>query len=67
MSGILNKVKTCFDVIRAIFLGGTITGVPKVRCMEIIDELETVIRVPYTRSLGYIGFSGKRQSVSVNH
>ena len=58
MSGILNKVKTCFDVIRAIFLGGTITGVPKVRCMEIIDELETVIRVPYTRSLGYIGFSG---------
>jgi len=44
--------------IRAVFPGGTITGVPKVRCMEIIDELERVRRGPYTGSLGYMGFSG---------
>jgi aminodeoxychorismate synthase component I len=56
--GILEKDKTCFDVIKAVFPGGTITGVPKVRCMEIIDELEPVQRCPYTGSLGYIGFSG---------
>jgi len=50
--------KDCFDVIRAVFPGGTITGVPKVRCMEIIDELEPVARGPYTGSLGYISFTG---------
>jgi para-aminobenzoate synthetase component 1 len=48
----------CFDAIRATFPGGTITGVPKVRCMEIIDELEPIVRGPYTGSIGYIGFSG---------
>jgi anthranilate/para-aminobenzoate synthase component I len=58
IKGILKNGKTCFDVIRAAFPGGTITGVPKVRCMEIIDELEPVARGPYTGSLGYVGFSG---------
>lgn len=47
-----------FDLIRAVFPGGTITGVPKVRCMEIIDELEPVSRGPYTGSLGYLANSG---------
>jgi para-aminobenzoate synthetase component 1 len=47
-----------FDLIRAVFPGGTITGVPKVRCMEIIDELEPVARGPYTGSLGYIANTG---------
>ena len=56
--GNLVKGKDCFDAIRAAFPGGTITGVPKVRCMEIIDELEPVQRGPYTGSVGYIGFSG---------
>lgn len=56
--GILQKGKNCFDAIKATFPGGTITGVPKVRCMEIIDELEPVARGPYTGSLGYISFSG---------
>jgi anthranilate/para-aminobenzoate synthase component I len=50
--------KNCFDAIRAAFPGGTITGVPKVRCMEIIDELEPITRGPYTGSLGYISFTG---------
>jgi para-aminobenzoate synthetase component I len=56
--GELREGKTCYDLIRATFPGGTITGVPKVRCMEIIDELEPVRRGVYTGSLGYVGFSG---------
>ncbi|HEX8948022.1 MAG TPA: anthranilate synthase component I family protein, partial [Dissulfurispiraceae bacterium] len=56
--GLRGKGVSCLDVIRATFPGGTITGVPKVRCMEIIDELEPVARGPYTGSLGYIGYSG---------
>ncbi len=58
VKGRLHGGKTCLDVIKAVFPGGTITGVPKIRCMEIIDELEPVRRGPYTGSLGYIGFSG---------
>ncbi len=46
------------DVIRAVFPGGTITGCPKVRCMEIINELEHAERGPYTGSLGYINRDG---------
>lgn len=58
IKGRVAKGKNCFDAIRAAFPGGTITGVPKVRCMEIIDELEPVTRGPYTGSLGYISFTG---------
>ncbi|MHB8880040.1 MAG: anthranilate synthase component I family protein [Thermodesulfovibrionales bacterium] len=56
--GRLAPGKDCFDVVRAVYPGGTITGVPKVRCMEIIDELEPFRRGPYTGSIGYIGFNG---------
>lgn len=58
VKGTLAKGRDCFDAIRATFPGGTITGVPKVRCMEIIDELEPVARGPYTGSIGYISFTG---------
>jgi para-aminobenzoate synthetase component 1 len=58
VKGLLAEGKDCFGVINAAFPGGTITGVPKVRCMEIIDELEPTRRGPYTGSLGYIGFNG---------
>ena len=58
VKGILAEGKDCFSVIRATFPGGTITGVPKVRCMEIIDEIEPTQRGPYTGSIGYIGFNG---------
>lgn len=58
VSGMLMRGKTCLDALKAVFPGGTITGVPKVRCMEIIDELEPLRRGPYTGSMGYIGFSG---------
>ena len=46
------------DLIRAVFPGGTITGCPKVRCMEIIAELEVEGRGYYTGALGYLGVDG---------
>ena len=46
-----------YDVIDAVFPGGTITGAPKVRTMEIIEELEPVRRGIYTGSIGWIGFN----------
>ncbi|MBE4906688.1 anthranilate synthase component I family protein [Bacillus luteolus] len=56
--GKLANDKTGFDLIKATFPGGTITGAPKVRTMEIIEELEPVRRGLYTGSIGWIGFSG---------
>ena len=47
-----------FDVLRACFPAGTVSGAPKVRAMEIIDELETVRRGFYAGCVGYIGFDG---------
>ena len=61
VSNVMGRIadgKDCFDAIKAAFPGGTITGVPKIRCMEIIDELEPVRRGPYTGSIGYVSFSG---------
>ena len=46
------------EVIRAVFPGGTITGCPKVRCMEIIAELENTPRGAYTGSVGYLNHNG---------
>ena len=46
------------DLVRAAFPGGSITGAPKVRAMEIIAELEPTARGPYCGSLGYLGFDG---------
>ncbi|HSR43780.1 MAG TPA: anthranilate synthase component I [Acidimicrobiia bacterium] len=46
------------DVLRATFPHGTVSGAPKVRAMEIIDELEPVTRGPYAGAVGYIDFSG---------
>jgi anthranilate/para-aminobenzoate synthase component I len=56
--GTLLPDRDCFDLLAATFPGASITGVPKVRCMEIIDELEPVRRGPYTGSLGWISYSG---------
>jgi len=58
ISGALRPEATPFNLIQALFPGGTITGVPKIRCMEIIEELEPVRRGPYTGSFGYIGWHG---------
>ena len=46
------------DVFRATFPAGTMTGAPKVRAMEIIDELEPVRRGVYSGAVGYLGFNG---------
>lgn len=56
--GRLRAGLTPVDVIRAVFPGGTITGCPKVRCMEIIAELEQHGRSFYTGSFGYLGLDG---------
>jgi len=58
VKGRLDKDKTAVDLIRATFPGGSITGCPKIRSMEIIDELEPVQRHVYTGSIGYISFHG---------
>ena len=52
--GHLHPDRDAVDLAKAMFPGGTITGCPKVRCMEIVDELETVRRGPYTGSFGWI-------------
>jgi anthranilate/para-aminobenzoate synthase component I len=46
------------DILRAVFPGGSITGAPKIRAMEIIDELEPTARSVYTGSIGFIGLDG---------
>lgn len=56
--GTLQRGASPFDLVRAVFPGGTITGVPKLRCMEIIEELEPVRRSLYTGALGYFSWSG---------
>lgn len=58
VQGELHERKDAYDLLKAMFPGGTITGCPKVRCMEIIDELEPVRRGAYTGSFGYIGYNG---------
>ncbi len=46
------------DLLKAAFPGGSITGAPKIHAMEIIAELEPVVRGPYCGAIGYIGFDG---------
>lgn len=58
IKGVLREGEDCFSLIRACFPGGSITGCPKIRAMEIIEELEPVRRAIYTGSLGYINFAG---------
>ena len=58
VKGRLRKNVTPGEVIRAVFPGGTITGCPKVRCMEIIAELEGEGRGAYTGSIGYLNHDG---------
>jgi len=58
VSGELASGKTPIDVLRATLPAGTVSGAPKVRAMEIIDELEPVKRGPYAGVVGYVDFSG---------
>ncbi len=56
--GELSEGKDAFDVVRACFPAGTVSGAPKIRAMEIIDEIEPTKRGPYAGAVGYFGFSG---------
>ncbi|QHT58722.1 anthranilate synthase component I family protein [Paenibacillus lycopersici] len=58
VEGRLAAGKDAYDVIGATFPGGTITGAPKIRTMEIIEELEPTRRGPYTGSMGWIDYNG---------
>ena len=60
--GQLHSDKTTWDLFRATFPGGSISGAPKVRAMEIIAELEPTVRGPYCGSLFYVGLDGQTDS-----
>ena len=61
VEGRLRRDVTHFAALSSCFPGGSITGAPKIRAMEIIDELEPVTRGPYTGALGYLGFNRESQ------
>jgi anthranilate/para-aminobenzoate synthase component I len=63
--GRLHAGRDSVDLLKAMFPGGTITGCPKVRCMEIIDELETVRRGAYTGSFGWIAGDGLDMNIII--
>ena len=58
VSGQLREGVGAVDVLRATFPHGKVSGAPKVRAMEIVDELETTRRGPYAGAIGYLDFSG---------
>lgn len=58
VEGVLNPSATFLDVFKSLFPGGSITGAPKIRAMEVISELEQSARNVYTGSIGYADFSG---------
>lgn len=61
VQGTLRQGVTHFEAFASCFPGGSITGAPKIRAMEIIDELEPVSRGPYTGCIGYLGFNRESQ------
>lgn len=60
--GELREDRDVFDLIRATFPAGTVSGAPKIRAMEIIDELENIRRGPYAGCVGYFSYSGNLDS-----
>lgn len=58
VTGELEEGRTIYDVLRACFPAGTVSGAPKIRAMEIIEELEPTRRGPYAGAVGYFSFSG---------
>lgn len=61
VEGQLRADATLGEILRATFPGGSVTGAPKIRAMEIIDELEPTRRGPYTGAIGYFGYNGQSQ------
>lgn len=65
VTGRLAEGRTAYDVIRACFPAGTVSGAPKIRATEIIAELEPEARGPYAGAVGYIGFDGNADTAIV--
>ncbi|HUQ19893.1 MAG TPA: anthranilate synthase component I family protein [Gemmatimonadaceae bacterium] len=65
VEGSLQRDMSAMDVFRAAFPAGTMTGAPKVRAMEIIDELEEDSRGPYAGAVGYIAGGGRRMDLAI--
>jgi anthranilate synthase component 1 len=58
VTGTMDPSRSSYDVLQACFPAGTVSGAPKIRAMEIIDELEPTRRGPYAGAVGYFSFSG---------
>ena len=65
VEGQLREGLSAVDVLRACFPAGTVSGAPKVRAMEIIDELEPVRRGPYAGAVGYFAYGGKNMDTAI--
>lgn len=65
VEGELRDGLSAIDVLRACFPAGTVSGAPKVRAMEIIDELEPVQRGPYAGAVGYISYGGQTMDTAI--
>ena len=63
--GRLAEGKTALDALAAAFPAGTVSGAPKVRAMQLIDEMEPVRRGPYAGAIGYIGWGGKNLDTAI--
>jgi anthranilate synthase component I len=65
VEGTLDRERGAMDVFRATFPAGTMTGAPKVRAMQIIDDLEPVSRGPYAGAIGFISGGGSRMELAI--
>ncbi|TVR55783.1 MAG: anthranilate synthase component I [Gemmatimonadales bacterium] len=65
VEGELREGLSAMDVLRASFPAGTVSGAPKIRAMEIIDELEPVRRGPYAGAVGYLGYGGTTMDTAI--
>jgi len=65
VEGELTDGTSCLDLLAATFPAGTVSGAPKIRAMQIIDELEPVARGPYAGAVGHISFGGERMDTAI--
>jgi anthranilate synthase component I len=65
VEGALREGLSALDVLRACFPAGTVSGAPKIRAMEIIEELEPVRRGPYAGAVGYVGYGGMNMDTAI--
>jgi len=65
VEGAVRDGLSAVDVFRACFPAGTVTGAPKIRAMEIIDELEPVRRGPYAGAVGYFAYGGETMDTAI--